>query len=286
MIAVNTKVIARQDGGKYLLFDLTSGTMTEINSTGHYIWQYLKSGLNEAEIVAKFQVASPQTPLEDLENGVHSFLAMLAGKNYISGFEGEAQPPPYGEGIKSLDNQAIYDLNSMRRVFTPGDALLLSEIPFVAFRKGDIVAYYPDGTDKTGIVHRVIKRTKDTLITMGDNNPAPDWWRVSPADHPKLVTAKVRPDGKEFAVARGRDGWRQFRINRLRYWCFRIVMKIVRTLLPVMFWRKEFTSKYEFGENNAQYYYRRRLVAKKENGNLEFIPPWYILLYKKNKRDL
>ncbi len=279
MIAVNEKVIVRQYGEGHLLFDLATGTMTEINETGYYIWQYLKAGLNEPEIVGKFRAASPQTPHDVLAESVHHFLAMLAGKRYISGFEGEAIPPLYEDKKISLENLAIYDLNSMKRVFVPGDALLLAEIPFVAFRKGDIVAYYPNGKDKAGVVHRVIKRTKDTLITMGDNNPSPDWWRISPADAPKLVVAKIRPDGKEFAVARGMGGLRQFHINRFLYWSQRILMRGIRFILPLMFWRKEFTGKHEF-DKTIQYYYKRRMVAKSENGNLEFIPAWNILFYK------
>ncbi len=282
MIAVNEKVIARQDGEAYLLFDLGSGTMTEINETGYYIWKSLQAGLSEPEIVGKFRAASPKTPHDVLAESVHRFLAMLAGKRYISGFEGEVIPPQYGEGKKSLENLAIYDLNSMKHVFVPGDALILADIPFVAFRKGDIVAYYPNGKDKTGVVHRVIKRTKDTLMTMGDNNPSPDWWRVSPADFPKLVVAKIRPDGKEFAVARGMGGMRQFRINRFRYWTFRAAMRVIRYIQPLMFWRKEFTGQHEF-DKTIQYYYKRRMVAKSENGVLEFTPAWNVFRYKMPK---
>ncbi len=282
MIAVNEKVILRQDGNSWLLFDLTRGTMTEINQTGSCIWNALLAGMDEQEIVGMFRTASPQTPHDELAESVHHFLAMLAGKNYISGFDGAPVPPQFDDGggeRKTLENLAIYDLSSMKRVFVPGDALLLAEIPFVAFRKGDIAVYYPNGTAQPGIVHRVIRRTKDTLTTMGDNNPAPDRYLLSPADAPKLVVAKIRPDGKEFAVARGMGGMRQFRINRLRYWLCRITAKLIRIFLPLMFWRKEITGKYEF-DKTIQYYYKRRMVAKSVNGIPEFTPFWNILRYK------
>lgn len=113
-------------------------------------------------------------------------------------------------------NSALYYGNSMFRVFTPGDLLFYREIPFAEFRKGDIVAFYPPDCRKSGIVHRVISRTADSLTTMGDNNPAPDKNPVTIADSPKLVISRSLSGGIIRKVSRGRTGMFLFYCHRSR----------------------------------------------------------------------
>ncbi len=56
----------------------------------------------------------------------------------------------------------------------------------------------------------------------------------------------------------------QFRINRQRYHVFTLAMRIVRRLLLLMFWRREFTGEYSFDKGCV--------VARRINGELEFTP--------------
>ena len=110
----------------------------------------------------------------------------------------------------------LYRGNSMRRVFRPGDRLRTTAIPLRDFRRGDIAVFFPKGTEQPGIVHRVIGFEGDALVTMGDNNAAPDRRRVTAADRPEKVVAGTRWEGAAFAVRNGRSGMAQFRLNRLR----------------------------------------------------------------------
>ncbi len=279
MLTVNKNIILRNETALTVLYNPVTGMMQRINPTGVFIWQCLSNGIEEAEIVSRLRAAC-SSGNADVEKDVHEFLGMLAAAGYLAGFEGECAAPPPEQPLTSLpDNRVFYTMNSMRRVFTPGDALILQEQPFSEFQRGDIAVFYPDGEENSGIVHRVIASSAGELTTMGDNNPAPDRRKVTADDLPRLVTAKIRPDGTRFEVPRGKAGMRQFRINRFRYWNFRIFSMVVHKLQPLLFFRKAPTGEYRF-DTTTQYYYKRRLIAKKENGAVEYLPFWNVLFYK------
>lgn len=80
-----------------------------------------------------------------------------------------------------------YSLNfvmsdSMEPTLMTGDFVVTKDITFDEVEVGDIVVYrhdYEDGNYKS-IVHRVIEKNEDHLIFMGDNNEAPDPFKVYP----------------------------------------------------------------------------------------------------------
>lgn len=133
-----------------------------------------------------------------------------------------------------FEKTCIYTGNSMRRVFVPGDFLEVKVIPFEEFRPGDIVAFFPNGVGKPGIVHRIISRTEDELVTMGDNNPHPDEHCVVKADMPKLVISRNPIKGKIRRIHRGNVGLVIFRINRLRRFIRRCLSFIKRKVLGLL----------------------------------------------------
>ena len=134
-------------------------------------------------------------------------------------------------------DRALFAGWSMRRVFVPGDVLVLREIPFADFRRGDIVAY--GYGDKPGVVHRVIDRQDDKLFLQGDNNPAPDARPVTAEDSPRLVVGRI-PSGSRriHRVSRGRRGIVQYRCNRLRRACRLAIIRLGRLLLGQRLWNK------------------------------------------------
>ena len=126
----------------------------------------------------------------------------------------------------------LYRGNSMRRVFRPGDRLRTAAIPLRDFRRGDIAVFFPKGPDEPGIVHRVIGFESDALVTMGDNNAAPDRRRVTADEQPEKVVAGTRWEGAAFAVRNGRAGMVQFRINRVRRAARSMAGRLRRRLFP------------------------------------------------------
>jgi len=77
-----------------------------------------------------------------------------------------------------------YRGSSMTGTFRPGDMLVTCDVAFEAIRPGDVVAFRAPGgdNDATLIVHRVVARARDGLITRGDACGAPDLARVQPGD--------------------------------------------------------------------------------------------------------
>lgn len=72
---------------------------------------------------------------------------------------------------------------SMTGTFRGGDMLITREVAFEAIRPGDVIAFRtPESNDDALVVHRVVARAADGLITRGDACGAPDVARVQPGD--------------------------------------------------------------------------------------------------------
>ena len=72
----------------------------------------------------------------------------------------------------------------MAGTFRSGDMLVVREVSFCDVHPGDVVAFRAPGHDDnaTLIVHRVVTRTHDGLITQGDAYTGPDTGRVQASD--------------------------------------------------------------------------------------------------------
>jgi len=83
-----------------------------------------------------------------------------------------------------MTNIFQYRGSSMTGTFRPGDMLIVREVAFEAIRPGDVMAFHApgDSDDATLIVHRVVARAHDGLITQGDACGAPDTTHVQVAD--------------------------------------------------------------------------------------------------------
>ena len=181
---------------------------------------------------------------------------------------------------ENLQRLPIYTSTSMLRVFTPGDYVETDDaVPFSELRVGDIIVFPSHERQGQRIIHRIIRKSGDRFITMGDNNPAPDAAPVTAAQNPSLATAKILPDGRRVALNRGAAGMRQFRLNRARYWTSRTSRKIGRILEPLMFWRVTLTNAKRFGDN-VFFYAFGRPVARKTNNGIRFSNPLWKLLFK------
>ena len=115
--------------------------------------------------------------------------------------------------------EAYYTGNSMRGMFVPGDILLLSATTYGDLECGDIVAVF-DSTPY--YVHRVIRKTPESAVTMGDNNSAPDSIPLTEKSQFMRVKAfiPVKNPGQALPVDGGGRGMIRFsrrqRIVRLR----------------------------------------------------------------------
>lgn len=131
-------------------------------------------------------------------------------------------------------DKAVYTGNSMRGMFVPGEMLVLSETAFETLRTGDVVAMF----DRTPhVVHRIVGKSADSAVTMGDNNDRPDAMELTPDVPFRLVMGVMSADGSLRPVAGGEAGMRQFRRQQRKRKLRRLAGLLVRPLKPLKFMR-------------------------------------------------
>lgn len=81
---------------------------------------------------------------------------------------------------------------SMFPTLLPGDGIETEEIAFAELRSGDIIVYNNPENIRQNIIHRVIGRDANGMITRGDNNSQIDPYRVRPEHYPLKVVAVER----------------------------------------------------------------------------------------------
>jgi len=178
------------------------------------------------------------------------------------------------------DNWRIYRGESMLRVFVPGDLLRVEKIAATQAAPGDIIAF--DTPCGSVTVHRVIARKRNgDLVTMGDNNPRPDFSPVKPDTAVLRVVEVRRGDGKVEAVSGGKVGMAEFRRNRRRRWFRgelpRYASGICRRLWP---FKHRLRTPVHFGEDEV-FYVRQKPVAKRSrDGRVRWFSPWYRVIYR------
>lgn len=160
----------------------------------------------------------------------------------------------------------VYYGNSMFRVFTPGERLVLQTIPFEELQTGDIITVNIPG--KKQYVHRVIRKSNGLAVTMGDNNPAEDDSPVTARTDFQLVTAAVSPQNGTRPIARGRAGMREFRRNRLRRRGRIAAKKLLRGVEFLFFWRKTLHEQKVFGQEICYYRHSRPVARKTADGRV------------------
>lgn len=73
---------------------------------------------------------------------------------------------------------------SMEPTIMTGDFVITKKVDFEDVEVGDIIVYrhtYENGK-YAAIIHRVIEKTDNYLVTKGDNNKVKDPWTVSPEE--------------------------------------------------------------------------------------------------------
>ncbi len=176
-------------------------------------------------------------------------------------------------------DRLIYRGNSMRMVFCPGDYLLPEAVDFSVLKPGDVICFC-SGNGRH-VVHRIIRRTPEGLITMGDNNPRPDKEIVTPAMGPVRIVGADR-NGRRIAVTRGLRGmvsfgWHRFRIRirRAAGWG----MKPILERFSVFFQKRKLDEVCFHGE--LCYFKEKRLIAKRsQTGQVQYVKWYYRGLYR------
>ena len=140
----------------------------------------------------------------------------------------------------------------------PGETLVLAGTAFETLRTGDVVAIL----DRTPcIVHRIVEKNVECVVTMGDNNDRPDARKLMPDDAFRLVTGVVAADGTVRTVEGGEAGMRQFRRQQRKRYLPRFAGWLVRPLKPLKSLRIPARTETKFRDGTVQWSFRGIPVA-------------------------
>jgi len=179
-----------------------------------------------------------------------------------------------------LPDRGVYQGNSMSNVFVDGDILIFEDVPFDQLECGDIVAVF----ERTPYyVHRIVRKTSDIAITMGDNNLTPDKLELNQNSKFRFVRdyiPKKKPD-KVLTVTGGTDGMEQFRCWQKHLWRKR---RLVSILLPLRcFGRLRIPAKKEtkFRDGTVQWSFGSIPVAAcNPMGKTKYLGGWKRLFFR------
>lgn len=159
----------------------------------------------------------------------------------------------------------IYYGNSMRSVFTNGERLELESVSFEMLREGDIVVVV--GTSRQ-YVHRVIRITSESAVTMGDDNAVPDRMPLTAKSEFMRVRAATSSNGRSRIIPGGTAGMRLFQCHQK--WRRRCVSlgAIWRRLEPWAFWRIPARTQYQFGPEVCFYFHGMPVARRSVEGRL------------------
>lgn len=177
--------------------------------------------------------------------------------------------------------QAYYTGNSMRGMFAPGDMLILTKIPFELLECGDIVAVF----DRTPFyVHRIIDKTRQQAVTMGDNNDRPDTIPLSRTSRFLLVEGVIPVgtiSGIVFPVEGGRIGMGQFRRQQRIRRTIRLVLRIMQKIRWMGCFRIPAKRETRFRDGTIQWSFGRiPVAARNPSGQTKYLTTWKRLFFR------
>lgn len=177
--------------------------------------------------------------------------------------------------------QAYYTGNSMRGMFEPGDMLILTKIPFELLECGDVVAVF----DRTPFyVHRIIDRTRQQAVTMGDNNDRPDISILSGKSRFLLVEGVIpvgTTTGFVIPVEGGYLGMRQFRRQQRIRRTIRLILRIMREIRWMGCFRIPAKRETRFRDGTIQWSFGRiPVAARNPSGKTKYLSVWKRLFFR------
>ena len=176
--------------------------------------------------------------------------------------------------------RTIYRGNSMRGEFRPGEVLLLSRVAFTDLAVGDVVAVLEDNA-ADNYVHRVIRKTPQQALTMGDANGFPDPLPLLPERRFFRVDAAMTADGVSRPVLGGEAGVRRFRQHQRQMRWRRSLSRMISRLEKTAFWRIEASRITEFHNGTVLYSCGAFPVAKRNLRNeIIYHRAWKRLVFK------
>ena len=179
-----------------------------------------------------------------------------------------------------LPDRGVYHGNSMGDVFTDGDILIFEEVPFDKLECGDIVAVFER---LPYYVHRIVRKTWDVAITMGDNNPKPDELELNKNSRIMFVRSYIPVESPVLLlpVEGGVKGMKQFhsqqRILLLRHH----IMSILPLLRYLGRIRLPANKETRFRDGTIQWNFGSiPVAARNQAGRTKYLGKWKRLFFR------
>ena len=188
------------------------------------------------------------------------------------------------EDENKLPDRGVYHGNSMGDVFTDGDILLFSDVPFDDLECGDIVAVF----ERTPYyVHRIVKKENGGVITMGDNNRRPDALKLDQNSRIKFVKQYIPVDNPAtvLSVAGGSAGMKQFRRRQKQLWLKWRISDLLPLIRGLGYLRIPAKKETRFRDGTIQWNFGRiPVAARNPAGKTKYLGGWKRLFFRIPKR--
>ena len=182
-----------------------------------------------------------------------------------------------------LPDRGIYHGNSMSNIFVDGDILFFSDVSFDSLECGDVVTVFERSPY---YVHRIVRKTGDYAITMGDNNLRPDALKLKKDCKFRCVSnyAPVRSPNLLLPVKGGHLGMRQFhrqqRIRRTTH----LIWRIMQTIRWMGFFRVPAKKETKFRDGTIQWSFGNiPVAARTPSGQTKYLSTWKRLFFRVTK---
>jgi hypothetical protein len=183
------------------------------------------------------------------------------------------------ESGNELPDRGVYHGNSMSDVFADGDILIFSAVPFDRLECGDIVAVFERSPH---YVHRIVRKTWDVAITMGDNNSRPDVLKLNKNSKFRFVSNYI-PVGSPVLmhVEGGIKGMKQFRRQQNIIWLRHRIIHILPSLRRLGCLRIPAKKETRFRDGTIQWSFGRiPVAARNPSGRTKYLNPWKRLFFR------
>ena len=179
-----------------------------------------------------------------------------------------------------LPDRGIYHGNSMSDVFIDGDILIFSDVPFDRLECGDIVAVF----DRSPYyVHRIVRKTWDVAITMGDNNRRPDALVLNKNSKFRFVSNCIPVESPMLClpVENGMKGMKRFRCQQNLIWLRRHVIRIFPAFRRLGCLRIPAKKETRFRDGTIQWNFGcSPVAARNPAGKTKYLSRWKRLFFR------
>lgn len=230
-------IVVREIAGEMIIIPIVAGVgdiknvFFSLNETGRFFWKLLNGERTLGQIIERLQ-AEYEVSACAISEDVSGLLAELLKRRMVVEKKVADTNEPDGSGEMIFSHQALIEIISALRekgasfrfqakgfsmgpAIRDGDVITLSPLFSLIPRRGDVLAFrHPDRLRM--VVHRVLRKRKNSFYFKGDNTPAADGWK--PVENILGLITRVERQGKNVFWPDRRHAWARFYFWLYTFW--------------------------------------------------------------------